>query len=279
MSFKTKKISKNFLTEFKIKDKNSKEKDKEKENLKKLMENIENESLPFALIKLAINNNFLPLTIDTYYEKILPDIEYLRKKDGSKYEQNSINSIKSALVSNKLFERKHNKLYGLNIPEVIKYIKTLKKKDNDKNTTKKDKINKEEKEQKFLGKKRAITKNLIINKHEKYQHGFQILNDLLESYPKKIEDKIKIKTNFNKYKSSTQLIEKTMDINKICGMLITFKYFQPFLKKFLYSKSNDISYNKKRMLNQQIFGLKDDLDLVQFFIKQIENSKNIEANN
>ena len=37
MSFKTKKISKNFLTEFKIKDKNSKEKEKEKENLKKMM--------------------------------------------------------------------------------------------------------------------------------------------------------------------------------------------------------------------------------------------------
>ena len=68
-------------------------------------------------------------------------------------------------------------------------------------------------------------------------------------------------------------------LEKYFYKLITFKYFQPFLKKFLYSKSNDISYNKKRMLNQQIFGLKDDLDLVQFFIKQIENSKNIETNN
>ena len=149
MSFKTQKVNKNFLTELKIKDKNTIQKEKEKENLKKLMENIENESLPFALIKLAINNNFLPLTIDTYYEKILPFIECLRKKDGSKYEQNSINSIKSALVSNKLFERKHNKLYGLNIPEVIKYIKTLKKKDNDKNIKKKEKIKKKKKNKNF----------------------------------------------------------------------------------------------------------------------------------
>ncbi len=274
MSFKTKKVNKNFLTELKVNNKNMKE--KEKEELKKIIENIDDPSLPFALIKISINNNFLPLSIDTYYDKILPDIDNLRKKDGAKYDKSSIRTIKSALVSNKIFEKKENKLYGLNISEAIKYAKTLKKQENNKKSTKKEKRNKEKKDNNFLGKKRSITKNLIINKYEKYEHGFQILNDLLESFPNKNEDKNKIKTNFNKYKSSTELIEKTMDINKICGMLITFKYFKPFLKKFLFDKSDTITNDNKLNLNQQISGLKDDLDLLQFYIKQFDNSKNSE---
>ena len=274
MSFKTKKINKSFLTEIKLNDKYS----KEKEELKKLIENTENSTLPFALIKLSIKNNFLPLSIKTYYEKILPDIELLRKKDGSKYLKNSISTVKSALVSNKLFEKKENKLYGLNICEAIKYVKKLEKSQNNRQSKDKEKVTNSPKENYFLGKKRSITKNLIVNKYEKYQHGFQILNDLLESYPKKNEDGVKIKINFNKYKSSTELIEKTMDIDKICGMLITFKYFKPFLKKFLYSK-NILNINKKMKLNQQISGLNDGLDLVQSYIKNIVNSKNIDTDN
>ena len=67
-----------------------------------------------------------------------------------------------------------------------------------------------------------------------------------------------------------------MNIDKICGMLIVFKYFKPFLKKFLYSKNNIENINKKIELNQQISGLNDGLDLVQFCIKKIVNFKNIE---
>ena len=277
MSFKTKKVNKNILNERKDNDKYL----KEKEELKKLIENTENSSLSFALVKLSINNNFLPLSIKTYYEKISPDIELLRRKDGSKYLKNSIHTIKSALVSNKLFEKKENKLYGLNIPETIKYIKNLNKTKNNKQSIIIDKKSiQNQKENNFLGKKRSITKNLVVKKYEKYRHSFQILSDLLESYPKKKEEGIKIKMNFNKYKSSTELIEKTMDIDKICGMLITFKYFKPFLKKFIYSQNNNIiNFNKKMKLNQQISGLSDGLDLVQFCIKKIIKSKNIDTDN
>ena len=263
MSFKTHKIIKQLI----ITDENI----KEKEELKNLKENIENSSLPFALIKLAINNNFIPLSIESYYEKIYQEINILRKNDGSKYTQNSIKTIKSALVTNKLFKQKDNKLYELNINEALKYIKTLK---NKKNILKKEKNYIKNKDNIFLGKKRAITKNLIVNKYEKYQHVFQILNDLLESYPKKNEDGFKLKTNFNKFQSSIDLIEKTMDIDKICGMLITFKYFKPFLKKFLFCKNNNINYKKKLELNQQISGLKNDLDLVQSCIKKFTYPKN-----
>ena len=170
MSFKTKKVNKNILIEKKDNDKYL----KEKEELKKLIENTENSSLSFALIKLSINNNFLPLSIETYYEKISPDVELLRRKDGSKYLKNSMYTVKSALVSNKLFEKKENKLYGLNIPETLKYIKKLnlnKTKNNKQPMIMDKKSIYNKKDNNFLGKKRSITKNLVVNKYEKYQHS------------------------------------------------------------------------------------------------------------
>lgn len=270
MSFKTKKIIKNFL----IEPKSSRKESKEKEELKKLVESKDNSSLSFALIKLAINNNYLPLSIENYYEKISPNIELLRKKDNSKYLQHSINTIKSALVSNKIFEKKDNKLYGLNISEAIKFVKNLKN-NKRKKIKEKEELNKNENENQFLGKKRSIKKNVYINKYEKYQHGYKLLNELLETYPKKNEDGAKIKINFNKYKSSTELIEKNMNVDKICGMLIAFKYFKPFLQKFLYTKNNIENEDKKSTLIQQISCLNDDLELVQFCIKKYTNSKNI----
>ena len=153
-------MNKNFLTELKSNDNKI---SKEKEELKHLVDNIENNSLPFALIKIAIKNNFLPLSIETYYEKISPDIKILRKKDGSKYSQNSINTIKSALVTNKLFEKKHNKLYGLNLIEALKFIKNLNRNKMVKKT--KEKLNENEINNHFLGKKKSLTRNLYLNKY------------------------------------------------------------------------------------------------------------------
>ena len=269
MSFKVKKFKSNILNELKSNE-------KEKQELKKMIENINNSSLSFALIKLAINLNFLPLSIESYYEKILPELEMLRKKDGSKYVNNSINAIKLALVSNKLFVHKENKLYELNINKAIKYIKSLQEENNINTKIPKGKKNrKSNKDDDFLGKKRSITKNLIVNKYEKLQHGYQILNDLLESFPKK--NKNEIKTNFNKYESPIDLIEKTLDNDKICGMLITFKYFKPFLKKFLYSKKINTNVNNNLKINKQISDLKNGLDLVQFCIKNFVNPKNNES--
>ena len=268
MSFKVKKFKNNIINDLKSNE-------KEKQELKKMVEKVNSSSLSFALIKLAVNLNFLPLSIESYYEKIFPEIEMLRKKDGSKYSSNSINAIKSALVSNKLFVHKENKLYELNINKAINYIKSLQETNNNSiKISKRKKDKKSNQDDNFLGKKRAITKNLIVNKYEKLQHGYQILNDLLESFPKK--NKNDIKTNFNKYESPIDLIEKNLDNDKICGMLITFKYFKPFLKKFLYSKKISTS-NSNMKINQQISDLKNDLDLVQFCIKQFVNPKNNES--
>ena len=104
MSFKTKKVNKS-------KEYEDKEKEKEKQYLINQLGTIENSSLPFALLKLSINNKFLPLSINSYYEKILPEIDSLRKRDGSKYSSNYLFAVKSALVTNKLFEKKINNLY------------------------------------------------------------------------------------------------------------------------------------------------------------------------
>jgi len=269
MSFKIKRVNKNDIKE-------EKQFSKEEQELKKLIENIDDSSLPFSLIKLAANNNFLPLSIESFFLQINPEIDMLRKKDGSKYSDNSIKAIKSALVTNKLFEQKENKLYELNINEAIKYLKNLQEMNNIKGNSKRKKSYRN-KIDTFLGKKRSKTKNLKVNK---YEHGYQILNDLLESYSNKDENETKIKTNFNKYQSPTDLMQKTMDNDKIFGMLITFKYFKPFLKKFLYSKKIiPINKDKKLKLNKQISNLSYDLDLVQSLFKKIASSKIIESDN
>ena len=140
MSFKTKKENKTKKTE---------EQAKERQYLTSEIETIENTSLPFALLKLSINNNFLPLSIESYCEKILPEINSLRKRDGSKYSLNYKFAVKSALVSNKLFDKRNN-LYELNLPNSINYLKKIK---NENKSNKKH-------SNFFLGKKRQITKNL-----------------------------------------------------------------------------------------------------------------------
>ena len=262
MSFKTKKVNNTIETKEQTKE-------KEKEYLLSQIESIDNPSLPFALLKLSVNNNFLPLSIQSYVERILPQIDSLRKKDGSNYSSNYFYAVKSALVTNKLFEKKHNNLYGLNIQNSINYINKIK------NKQKTVKNNSES----FLGKKRNITKNVTTKKYEKYIHTFRILNDLNETFQKTEEENSKIKINFNKYRTTTDLMEKNMNLDKICGMLITYKYFKNILKKFIYGKNMNINYEKRMNLNKQISGLKDGFDLVQFCIKNIVNSKNIDSEN
>ena len=172
---------------FKIKKENKikeiEDETKDKQYLISQMDSIANSSLPFALMKLAINNNFIPLSIESYYEKILPEIDSLRKKDGSKYSVNYLSSVKSALTSNKLFEKKENNLYGVNIQNCINYLDKIKTK----NKSIKNNSNN------FIGKKRQITKNISVRKYDKYIHTFQILNDLNETYHKKMKKIIKLK--------------------------------------------------------------------------------------
>ena len=63
---------------FKIKKENKikeiEDQTKDKQYLISQIDSIVNSSLPFALMKLA--NNFIPLSIESYYEKISSEISY-----------------------------------------------------------------------------------------------------------------------------------------------------------------------------------------------------------
>ena len=235
-------------------------KQNEIQELIKLESNIPIKSLLTALIKISIENNFLPLSIEKYYQNILPSLDKLRRKDGSKYKNTSIKPVRAAIVSNNIFNKDDNKMYLLNIKEAIKYLKKLK--------SKPKKEIKVENKSAFLCKKKLITKKLKVDKNEKYRHGFQLLNDLLINYKK--ENQSKIPTLLNKSNSSIDLIEKSPNNDRIFGMLIAFKYFKPFLKRSLYSKKIDLLFKEENNLevNKQIIETKNDLDLLQKILKK-----------
>ena len=73
------------------------------ELLKKSPQNIST-----CLIKISIKHNYKPLNIEKFYENIFTEIDSLRRTDGSKYKYKSIKTVRSAIVSNKLFSQQKN---------------------------------------------------------------------------------------------------------------------------------------------------------------------------
>ena len=59
-------------------------------------------------------------------------MDKIKHSNGLKYKSKSITVIRSAILTNNLFTRNKNNLYSLNIKECIKYLKTLKNKNNNK---------------------------------------------------------------------------------------------------------------------------------------------------
>jgi len=84
-------------------------------------------SSSIILIKVTILNNYEPLEIEKYYEKIKPAFHLLRRSDGSSYLTTSLLTVSSAIVSNRLYFKNRDRLYVLEVPNV-KVIKILKKK-------------------------------------------------------------------------------------------------------------------------------------------------------
>ena len=58
-------------------------------------------SLCVALIKISQINDYQPLELEKYYQNIVPTFHLLRRTDGSKYQSQSIKTVRSAMVSNK----------------------------------------------------------------------------------------------------------------------------------------------------------------------------------
>jgi len=83
-------------------------------------------SLCVALIKITQLHNYEPMDIDTLYQKILPAFPLLRRNDGSRYQSHSVHTVRSAMVSNKLYSKNDQNQYVLNIPNAVKIVKSIK---------------------------------------------------------------------------------------------------------------------------------------------------------
>ena len=99
--------------------------DTQKKELEELIKNVPY-SLSVALIKISQLHNYEPMDIDSLYQKILPAFPLLRRNDGSKYQSHSVHTVRSAMVSNKLYIKDQQGRYVLNVPNAIKIIKAIK---------------------------------------------------------------------------------------------------------------------------------------------------------
>ena len=125
-----KKKSKDFLNEKSIEEEsivltNS---DREKQELNELI-NKTPQNLSICLMKICQQNNYMPLSVENYYQKVFNQIDNLKRTNGLKYKSKSISVVRSALISNNLFTKneKNNNLYSLNVKECIKYLKSINK--------------------------------------------------------------------------------------------------------------------------------------------------------
>ena len=85
-------------------------------------------NLCVALIKISQLHNYEALDIETLYQKVLPAFPLLRRNDGTKYTSQSVQTVRSATVSNKLYTRTDDGKYLLNVMQAIKILKNIKNK-------------------------------------------------------------------------------------------------------------------------------------------------------
>ena len=101
--------------------------EEEREQLAEILKEVPY-NLSVACIKLCQVNGFVPLPLEKYYEHILPTFHLLRRTDGSKYQTTSIKTVRSAMTSEKIFERNDDGLYVLNIKVATNFLRNLQKK-------------------------------------------------------------------------------------------------------------------------------------------------------
>lgn len=245
-------------------------KDKEKEELNELLKTSPL-NISTLLIKISINHNFKPLSIENFYENIFSEMDSLRRTDGSKYKSKSIKTVRSAIVSNKLFIKQNNNSYILNINECIKYLKTIQDKINPSNkkqnklSNKKFKINSEinQKNNILLGKKRNNPNG--NEKIIKYKHAYELMDNVLDIYSKDKELSKRVKIYFSKCNNYKEIIENYKNNENIIeGMLSIFNYFKPFLKNNLFSFE---VHNYLNHLNSKIDEFRELLNYSKIFCK------------
>ena len=101
--------------------------EEEREQLEEILKEVPY-NLSVACIKLCQVNRYQPLPLEKYYEHILPTFHLLRRTDGSRYTTTSIKTVRSAMTSEKIFERNDDGLYVLNVKTAINFLRNLQKK-------------------------------------------------------------------------------------------------------------------------------------------------------
>ena len=226
-------------------------------------------SLSVALIKISQINDYAPLEIEKYYQKILPAFPLLRRNDGSRYQTQSMNTVRSAMVSNRLYYKNENNQYVLNIPNALKLVKMIKSK---KKSIKEEEVKnlnmesiekikngienvdladtealmninlendpKAKKKLEKLLKKKKLKKikkkgrEGVKNRIEKFEQTFMLLKNLLKVSS---NDKLlysQLNFDFADMTDSAALGDnKKLNVDKVIGMLSVFKFFKPFLER------------------------------------------------
>ena len=240
---------------------------KDKEELNDLL-NKSPQNISTCLIKISINNNYKPLNIEKFYENIFTELDSLRRTDNSKYKSKSIKTVRSAIVSNKLFSKQKNNSYILNIKECIKYLKTIQEKNKSSNKKQNKYVNKKFKtnseindKNMFLGKKRNNT-NDIYEQIDKYKHVYELMDNILDMYSKDKELNKKIKIYFSKCNNYKDIIEKYKNNENIIeGILSMFNYFKLFIKNHLLSIDRN---NYLKNLDSKIDEFKEQLNFSKY---------------
>ena len=223
-------------------------------------------SLPVALIKISILNDYTPLEIEKYYELVLPALPMLKRTDGTKYTTNNIKTIRSAMVSDQLFFKNDDGLYELNVPNALEHIKVMQKRklidDKILNEKKMNKLNKKmEKEKKkneiknkkkfhkLLNRKRLAELDQDYREYKKYKKNkihkpisfgkygdaYTLFNNLLKISEENENISPKLRLDLDAF-SALHLDDDNYYNNKVIGMLTAFKFFKPFLEKNFNSR-------------------------------------------
>ena len=229
----------------------------QRKELEELIKNVPY-SLSVALIKITQLHNYEPMDIDTLYQKILPAFPLLRRNDGSKYQSHSLHTVRSAMVSNKLYTKNPQGKYILNVTNAIKIIKSIKVK------------------KKVNNKESGIRQNNTIDNNIKNKKNIADNTDTKESFINIDYDSQNIDTsnitdnNITIIKAKKPKIKKVKDTKEIVNKNKIEKYEKSFsvLKKLLSESEKD------KMLYSQIhFDFTNLNELSQFSENKINNDK------
>ena len=221
------------------------------------------------MIKISQLHNYEPLDIDTLYQKVLPAFSLLRRNDGTKYTSQSVQTVRSAMVSNKLYTRNSNGKYVLNIQQAIKILRNIKNKKSvntnqqlkqvtydDNSKIRGNLENDDNNASSFMnyenpvsymnsgfggslavsgGKKKSKKvkkgKEGVKQRIEKFEKTFLVLKNLLKVSS---NDKLlysQLNFDFAGMADPMRIGENRVNVDKIVGMLCVFKFFRPFIER------------------------------------------------